>query len=262
MNHTEFMQLFIHIKTREVYAYLLSALPITLPTNKFVIFTQGRTGSELLCDLINTHPDIHCDTEILRKIRVLFPLQYVYGRAARIQQNTYGFKVKPYQLTDDQKIDPHTFLTQLYNQQWKIIYLKRLNVLRQSLSMLIAIKRKNVWHLKSSQTVDSKKVNIDPNKLIQEIERHLKYLNLEKDILTDLPHLSLVYEADLLNRENHQKTLDGIFDYLGIDSVTVKTNFKKTIALPLSNYIENYEEIVHRIHQTPYAKFLADENQG
>jgi len=64
------------------------------------------------------------------------------ARAARIQENTYGFKVKIYQLTDDQKIDPHSFLTQLHNQEWKIIYLKRLNALRQSLSMLIAINLK------------------------------------------------------------------------------------------------------------------------
>jgi len=262
MNHTEFMQLFVHIKTREVYAYLLSALPTTLPTNKFVIFAQGRSGSQLLCDLMNTHPSIHCDTEILRKIRVLFPLQYVQGRAARIQENTYGFKVKIYQLTDDQKIDPHSFLTQLHNQEWKIIYLKRLNALRQSLSMLIAINRRNAWHLTSRQTVDLKKNYINPEKLIKEIERRLNYLNLEKDLLTDLPHLPLVYESDLLNPENHQTTLNRIFDYLGIDSVSVKTHFKRTTALPLSDYIQNYDEIVHRIHQTPYAEFLADENQG
>lgn len=33
-------------------------------TAKFVIHGQSRSGSTLLVELINTHPDIYCDREL------------------------------------------------------------------------------------------------------------------------------------------------------------------------------------------------------
>lgn len=35
------------------------------PPRKFVIFAQGRSGSTLLTSTLDSHPDIHCDDEIL-----------------------------------------------------------------------------------------------------------------------------------------------------------------------------------------------------
>ena len=32
---------------------------------RFVLFGQGRTGSKLLVELLHSHPDIHCDGEVL-----------------------------------------------------------------------------------------------------------------------------------------------------------------------------------------------------
>src|SRR4030095_16137361 len=74
---------------------------IDYPQKKFVIYTRGRTGSTVLTDLINSHPDIFCDAEIFNFIycntKVLFPRAYIKScskRASIYKKKVYGFKVK------------------------------------------------------------------------------------------------------------------------------------------------------------------------
>ena len=51
-----------------------------------------------------------------------------------------------------------------------------------------------------------------------------------------------------------------VFDFLGIDSVPIKTKMAKTAASSnLSDIIENYEEVERVISQTPYAHFLEEQ---
>lgn len=100
-----------------------------LPEKKFVIFGRGRSGSTLLVELLDSHPQIHCDNEILHD-RVLFPRLYIDSCASRYQSQVYGFKFLSYQIKDVQRISqPKKFLLQLYQSGYKIIYLRRENLL-------------------------------------------------------------------------------------------------------------------------------------
>ena len=85
------------------------------------------------------------------------------------------------------------------------------------------------------------------------------YLSMEKQILDDLkiPYITIVYEEDLLPGDKQQKTMDRIFDYLDLPSVSVRTNLVRTTSDNMSDFIENYEEVVNIISQTKYAEFLA-----
>lgn len=85
------------------------------------------------------------------------------------------------------------------------------------------------------------------------------YLSMEKQILDDLkiPYITIVYEEDLLPGDKQQKTMDIIFDYLDLPSVSVRTNLVRTTSDNMSDFIENYEEVVNIISQTKYAEFLA-----
>lgn len=112
-----------------------------LPGTKFVLFAQGRTGSDLLNSLINSHPAIYCDEEILNH-KVLFPMTFVKGKYALSPRNVYGFKLKIYHVTDSQNIDnPKHFMSDLYQRGWKMIYLYRRNILRQVISGFVAQKK-------------------------------------------------------------------------------------------------------------------------
>lgn len=75
----------------------------------FVVFGMGRSGSTLLASLLNAHPSIHCDGEILspvywhRRRRPLrlpmlrYPLFYIRYRQLVAQYrhgaSVYGFKL-------------------------------------------------------------------------------------------------------------------------------------------------------------------------
>lgn len=240
---------------REILAYIRAWLKrANIPDNKFVIFAQGRTGSWLLYDLLNLHPEIHCDKEILSK-KVFSPKLHVKGRCLRWPKVVYGFHVQIYQLMETQKIDPKKFLSNLHKNGWKIIYLRRLNILRQSVSVIIAQTRQKYYDTSANPL---KGIYIECDELIGWLERREINLMKEKEALDGLPHIRIVYEEDLLRAEKHQKTLDTIFDYLGISSVPVKTKLARISSDQMPDFIQNYEEVVCVISKTKYAKFLAN----
>jgi hypothetical protein len=35
--------------------------PRVRPATRFIVFTASRTGSDLLVDLLNSHPEVHCE---------------------------------------------------------------------------------------------------------------------------------------------------------------------------------------------------------
>ena len=248
-------------KLREIKAYSQVLLQKNqIPEQKFVIFAYGRSGSTLLVKLLNNHQKIHCEEEILHSRfygKMLFPSLYVQGRAVKFSSKVYGFKVKIFQLAEEQNIDPEKFLLNLYRDRWKIIYLKRNNILRSQISALLGISR-NQMHATSKSKLKNKKIIINCEQLLVGLQRREIYQIKEQEILKNLDHIKVIYEEDLLLTENHQKTSDRIFNYLGLDSVPVKTNLVKTTSNQLSDVIENYEEVVEKLSQTKYAKFLHD----
>ncbi|GAF97348.1 unnamed protein product, partial [marine sediment metagenome] len=135
---------------------------------------------------------------------------------------------------------------------WKIISLRRHNILRQAISDIVAKDRGAHHHRLSDGPLELDKMNIDCNKLINVIKWFEKLSAQESKILENLPHLSIIYEDDLLKTEHHQKTLDRIFDYLGIPSVPVKTQFVKITPNRLSDFVLNHKEIMQTIGEAEY----------
>ncbi|WP_353930089.1 hypothetical protein WJM97_17570 [Okeanomitos corallinicola TIOX110] len=243
-------------RKNEFNIYLDSLLNSYKADDKFVIFSQGRTGSTLLCDLLNSHPKLHCDREILYD-HVFFPNSYINGKSKNSSKSIYGFKVKIYQLTQVQKIkDPKYFLENLHKNNWKIIYLKRDNLFRHALSNLVAL-NKNQYHLKVSQELKEKsKINVDCELLIEIMSKREKFLKEEADVLRNIPHITITYEDDLLRQKQHQNTLNNIFDFLDIDSHLIGTTLLKIVPDNLESIIENYEEVISKVSQSQYVDFL------
>ncbi|MDY7015854.1 MAG: hypothetical protein SVX43_20125, partial [Cyanobacteriota bacterium] len=150
---------------------------------------------------------------------------------------------------------PEDFLWKLHQDGWKIIYLQRLNIFRQVISNLVAQSR-GKWHEKPKEKLRRSQVSIDLKELMRQLKRYDNNLVKAKTMLQKVPYCEITYEFDLLNSENHQNTLDRIFDYLGVESVSVKAQLKKVSQKNLSQDIENYQEVVDFIGQTDYAKFL------
>lgn len=232
----------------------------SLPEKRFVIFGRGRSGSTLLVSLLNTHSQIHCDGEILHDW-VSFPRLQIDVCASRCQRPVYGFKLLSYQIRDIQPIiNSAQFLSDLHQNGYKIIYLRRRNLLTHAFSNINARKQK-FHHQLSEGEIKNNKIYVNYQELIHWIEHSYQLEQYEHKMIQGLPYLSLVYEDDLLTPESQQKTANLIFNLLDIPAELVTTNFVKLMPFDLSNRIENYAELVTKLQQTPYRKFLEEEHQ-
>jgi LPS sulfotransferase NodH len=225
------------------------------PTKKFLIITTGRTGSELLVNLLNSHPSIQCNSELLLK-KVSFPKSYVEMMESLSKNEVYGFKLNTYNFGVQSIDQPKLFVDELIQMEYKIISLKRRNLLRQAISRLYAIHRRKYHHKKNQGIQTLPKIIIEPDQLIKELEFFMFHRSLEEDIIEDHSYLQLFYEDHLEAESSHQVAVDEVTKHLAIQTSTVHSNFMKTTPKDLSEIIENYHELEEFIRQTEYAIYL------
>ena len=91
-----------------------------MPTPRFIVLAQGRSGSSLLTSLLNAHPRLHSEGEVLA-FPLRFPEAFLRGKVLRygLLGRGWGFKAKHYQITRTQKIDDlRAFLHKLVEAGW------------------------------------------------------------------------------------------------------------------------------------------------
>ncbi|MGH7885939.1 MAG: hypothetical protein ACRENO_09625 [Thermodesulfobacteriota bacterium] len=260
-NFFERLLLNISIRLNEFLTYYKAFFkPPVNGKNNFIIFSSNRTGSTLLNMLLKSHSEIDCQGEIFLKFKesafkkVLFPYLYIRGIKSE-NHNTFGFVLKT-QHIDVVFSDKHKDLvSNLYHKGWKIIYLKRLNIFRQAVSHLIAMTNKQ-WHDFPEKPIKREKVYIDCKKLLPIINWFEKLAEIEEEILNNFKYKLVFYENSLLEENNHQKTCEDIFDFLGISAELVTTEIKKISTGSLEDQIINYEEVVNFFSKTKYSEFL------
>ena len=193
---------------------------------RVAIFAQGRTGSTVLEDLLESSGCFHPHWELLSKVhspfkrRFIWPLKYVIG-LSKIDSHNFTFHVKIPHLTNIQKVDPNAFLKTLAQEGWKIIYLKRANKVNHVLSNFIAQSR-GQYH-KFDKKDENVQITVDCDLFCEKIHHRLDYDQLSEQALEGVEHLNLIYEEDLEREEYHQKTADKIFDYLSLERKKVSS---------------------------------------
>jgi len=253
MNNTlpkEILRYRRHIQ--EVLQYKFTNNKMT-PT-RFIVFGRGRSGSTALVDLLDSVPNVWCDGEILCQ-RVLFPYAHVLAKCGNSKESIYGCKILSYQIRDVQPLaNPQSFIQNLYKKGFKIIYLKRDNLLYHALSNIRA--RAFGFHNKQSENQDFKKINLDFNQLMRWLKSSEKLNEYEKLLLEDVPHLPITYEEHLGNPESHQSTVELICNFIDIECANAETKFRKVSPKTIRDSVENYDELVSFLKNTPYSKYL------
>ena len=235
--------------------------PTRHPKVKFIVFAQGRTGSTILVDLINQSADVHCDQEIFggsMPIRVLFPKFYKRSLRSFNLKPIYGYRIKIYELTMFQGHTESSAIEAMrkeFSQGYKIIYLHRENKFRQAMSSLVAEAR-GQFHDKTKGDIKRQKVCIDHTAIPHRIELLNDFTTWEQRALEGFEHLSISYEKDLLIQENHQSTLDKITNYLGSKKATAQSAYKRSSSDDMSEYIENYDEVIEILKSSNNMHFL------
>lgn len=225
---------------------------------KAVIFAQGRTGSTLLEDLISEAAPFQSHGELFHKSRgeILYPLHFIRGLSKRRLDKHFIFHVKIYQLIRDRKrpVDVQDFLKTLYNEGWKIIYLRRRNKVKHVLSNYVSNAR-GATH-KYDNTQENVSVQVDLERFIRWVNERIRFEETEKKILQDIGYYEVVYEDDLENQDKHQETVNTILDYLSLERKKVSTRHKKVNTVPLDELITNFDKFESGLAEVGMEKYL------
>ena len=232
-----------------------------IPKNKFVLLFQGRTGSSYLQQSLNSHPNIIMLPEVWagmkyipkqkRKQNAEKQLNWAkefFERYYNKKINAIGFKTK---LID--VLDPKEFARFLEQNNIKIIYMTRRNIIKLTISEINARRLYNKtkrWNL--AQEKDRLlPFNLNLNrfkKKLKEKEQMEKKLKIYIKTL-NLPVLKICYE-DLLMDE--LETLKKINKFLEVPFRKTKGNLVKNTSDNLKEIILNLDKIQSRYHGTKY----------
>ena len=224
------------------------------PATRFLIFAQGRTGSRLLCELLDSHSQIDCDLEMLAD-----PVRDVYGYVRNLAlastRPVYGFKVKTYQLKNHQGIsDSRVFLRRLHDEGWRLIYLRRRNLFRQVYSGLARQVRGTAHSrpLPGGAPPSRPSVHLDVNEVIRLMRWRRETLEREAGALDGLPYKELVYEDDLLDPADQQRSVAEVVEWLGLDPEPFHTDMIPNTPPSLRNVIANFDEVEAGLRGTEF----------
>jgi LPS sulfotransferase NodH len=223
---------------------------------KFILFAQGRTGSTLLGDLLRSHPAIFFGDEIL-STKVTSPRWTAERLRLRHARHAVGFHVKIYQLTDDQGVaDPGAWLRGMHGRGWRVISLRRENLLRHVLSNMTA-QAANRYEERAGST-DRVRIrpHVDPSELMHWMGVRASVGAREAAALDGVGHLSLTYEEHLADPDSWRGTMQQVFTHLDLSPVDVATTLIRQNPGRLDELIANYDEVAAAIRDTEYAPYL------
>lgn len=228
--------------------------PALSPT-RFVIFGRGRSGTTTLVSLLNDHPQIFCEGEILSR-PLLWPLEHVLAHCANSAAPVYGCKLLSYQISQVQPLSQRTaFVRRLHDEHgFRIIYLRRRDLLRHALSNMRA--REFGFHTRTSTAPKPAAMVVDPDELLRWLQGSAGLADFEAECLQQTPHLSLFYEDHLADEAVHQTTADAICGFLDLAPATVSTSYRKISPVGLRESVANYDQVAQALHGTPFAVYL------
>lgn len=232
-----------------------TAFRLTAADPRFMIVTTGRTGSELLVSLLDSHPRIMCDSEILSVPRA-FPRRLVLRRSAvaRARGCAYGFKLVAEHARLQSPHDREGFLRGFAQRGFRIIVLERRDLLQQVVSSVRGVETRH--HHRQADRDEFSPMKVDPVAVLCALAWFEDAINFVRSALADVPALNLVYEEDLLEAEQQQRTADRVSDYLGLAPAPVKTDLVKIAPRSVAEQMENLDEVAALLSQTRFASLV------
>lgn len=223
---------------------------------KFIVFAQGRTGSTLLADLLRSHPEVYFADEIFAS-RVRSTRLVAERMRWRHARHAVGFHVKIYQLVDVQGIsDAGAWLRGMHRHGWRVIALRRQNLLRQVLSNMTAQLTNRYEDRSADGDFVRVRLHVNPEELLHWIGVRAAAGADEAAALDGVPHLALSYEDDLQDASSWTPTTERVFSYLDLAPVPVVSSLRRQNPDDLASLIANYDEVKGALMGTDYARFL------
>jgi LPS sulfotransferase NodH len=246
-------------RTRTVRAaYLDSWRPLPASVGRMCVVTTGRSGSELLCDLLDRHPRVLAEGEVLRHAPQ-FTRAFLRGRvhaARRAGADAYVFKLAALQLVFPRAIQQPTLLfADLAADGFHFIHLSRRDRIRQALSFVRA-QETGSFHPRTDSAALGGTQMVDPVELIgtlhwlEQQEAHLTAA------MTGLDVRHLTYEDNLEDPVRRRATLATLFADLGVETVCEESDLRPATPRPLGDAIANLDEVLDALRRTRFGSAI------
>jgi LPS sulfotransferase NodH len=219
--------------------------PDSQPFTPFVILLQGRTGSTLLVECLDSHPLIQCDKERLVGFRkhgaekqLQWTRQYL-NKPANADVVAVGFKTK---LED--VLDLDGFASILKSCNARIIVTQRRNLIKMIVSWFNSERiyaATGDWNVYETQHL-LEPIEVDP----EEFDRRLQLVVKGKERLDafvkdlGLQSMSVEYEDLLLDQE---KTIQKVCAHLNVLYHSMVPTCSKATPDDLRNVVVNFEKL-------------------
>ncbi|WP_217385639.1 sulfotransferase [Dolichospermum sp. UHCC 0259] len=247
---------------------------------KFIVLGQGRSGSNFLLGLLNSHSQVIAYGELFgfQDIDWSLPKYNPYSKfktlVSLINKNpeifleriilrkylplisAVGFKILYFHAKGDSGESVWHFLQN--RQDIKIIHLKRKNLLKSFLSSKKALIT-NEWVVSSQKGINNKPKEVTVSLDYQECLGYFKWTQASMEthdlLFANHQKIDVVYE-DL--SQDYESEMKRVQEFLELDYETLKPNTLKQSSLSLSESISNYLELKEKFQNTPWAIFFED----
>jgi LPS sulfotransferase NodH len=229
------------------------------PKVRFVIIAVPRSGSTLLTSLLDAHPDVRCDVEILRlrKPRVN-ARRFVQGRAVGVRLrkgvHAYGFKAVVEQLSALPAAQRNSLVRDLQRRGFHIVVLRRRDLLARAVSAAEG-RQSGKWHFRVGTNVPRGATTVDPDHVLEFLERGDRDLEFLDAAVDGVPHVALTYEDDLESSDAQEATLRRLCAEFGLPAASAKPNYVRGGASSLRDRIANYDDVMDAVRQSRFAAY-------
>jgi hypothetical protein len=222
----------------------------------FIIVCEGRTGSNLLVDLLGSHPQIECAAELYHPQAGTFKNYPGISHRKFLDLHTYktSLPIRGFKMPINWILEHPDIVAEFRADNYKIIRLSRENLFDHFLSLKLAILNLN-W---CSETVyDVQNLRVDPWEWLGFVGTRHGVSWATDLICAPLNSFRISYEQ-LLRPESQASMLR----FLGADTHALSTVKIRMRTKPVHEIVENYDELVTFFANSPYAGlFPARQNQ-
>ena len=226
---------------------------------KFVIISRSRTGSNLLCDLLNSHPKIEANRELFHNTNAHSCREIWESLFVKKYWNIkyVGFKIFYYHPLKSVDKEVWDFIEN--DKTIKIIHLTRKNMLRTIISREIAIQT-NVWIDQGGGNADpisllDKRFEINIDLCLKKIEETKTWEKQTSTIFLAHPVIELTYEE--LTADT-QKAMNRIYSFFNLTYYPATSDVRRQNPETIKNLIINYDELATVLLNEGYSDFLEE----
>jgi LPS sulfotransferase NodH len=239
---------------------------------RFVILAAPRTGSNLLCTLLNSHPEVLCHHELFNPNGIFYALEYRDGSLdlgsmeardrdpfrflQRVWEHPFGASCVGFKMTRGQ--DAAIMQRLIENSGVLKILLHRRNRLKTFISEQLA-RQTDRWEVYARDQLAT-----DTPRLCVDVESFKVHCDLNERFYQDIQHalrsgrqpwIDTAYE-DILTAPEHVRLLE----FLGVEATRAKLSQSsiKQSDTDLRTHIENFRELELALEGSEYLAELYD----